>query len=245
MASRKTPKMRWAALALLLAAGALAVLKPGWIVAMLANLSPDVMYFAQTQEPVVALTIDDGPDPVATPKILDILKQHDARATFFLISSRIPGNEEVVARTVEEGHELANHLTTDEPSIVLSPSDFERQLLEAHDVLSAFSDVRWFRPGSGWYNVQMLSILDEHDYRCALGSVYPFDPQIPSSWFTAHYVLWNVKPGAIIVLHDYGARGERTVSALATILPELDRRGFRVVTLSELLDSVDPHLGLR
>jgi len=208
-----------------------------WIVAELAKRSPEVVYFVETQEPVVALTIDDGPDPVTTPKILDVLSQHDARATFFLITNRIPGNEDVVIRLVEENHELANHLTTNEPSIRLAPSDFERQLLESHEVLSRFSDVRWFRPGSGWYNTAMLSILHKHNYRCVLGSVYPFDPQLASSWFAACYVLWNIRPGSIIVLHDYGARGERTASALATILPELNRRGLRVVTLSELLDS--------
>lgn len=214
-----------------------AMFQPDWIVSILAKRSPEVLYFVETKEPVVALTIDDGPDPVATPKILDLLRQHDARATFFLITNRIPGNEEIVVRTTEESHELANHLTTDEPSILLPPSEFERQLLEAHHVLSCFSDVHWFRPGSGWYNAAMLSILRKHGYRCALGSVYPFDPQLPSSWFATHYILWNVRPGSIIVLHDHGARGERTASALATILPELSGRGFRVVTLSELLDS--------
>jgi len=214
----------------------LAVFQPDWIVATLAKRSPEVIYFVETQKPVVALTIDDGPDPVATPKILDVLRQHNAHATFFLITSRIPGNEDIVVRTVEENHELANHLTADEPSIRLSPSDFEHQLLESHDVLSRFSDVRWFRPGSGWYNAAMLSILQEHDYRCVLGSVYPFDPQIASPWFAVRYILWNVRPGSIIVLHDYGARGERTVSVLATILPELNRRGFHVVTLSDLLN---------
>ncbi len=74
---------------------------------------------------------------------------------------------------------------------------------------------------------------------CALGSVHPFDPQIASARFSARYILSNVRPGSIIILHDYGARGERTLTALATILPELDRRGFRVVTLSELLE-VEP-----
>jgi peptidoglycan/xylan/chitin deacetylase (PgdA/CDA1 family) len=216
--------------------GALVALQPDWIVATLAKRSPEVVYSVETQDPVVALTIDDGPDPVVTPKILDVLKRHDARATFFLITSRIPGNEGVVVRMVEEDHELANHLTADEPSIRLAPSDFEHQLLESHDALSKFADVRWFRPGSGWYDAAMLSILHKHGYRCVLGSVYPFDPQLPSSWFAAHYVLWNVRPGSIIVLHDHGARGERTASALTTILPELNRRGFRVVTLSELLE---------
>lgn len=215
---------------------AFTVLQPDWIVSTLAKRSPEVVYFVETEEPVVALTIDDGPDSVTTPKILDVLRQHDAHATFFLITNSIPGNEEVVRRIVEENHELGNHLTADQPSIRLSLSDFERQLLEAHNALSKFSDVHWFRPGSGWYNAAMLSVLHKHDYRCVLGSVHPFDPQIASSWFAAHYVLWNVQPGSIIVLHDHGTRGERTASALATILPELDQRGFRVATLSELLD---------
>ena len=80
----------------------------------------------------------------------------------------------------------------------------------------------------------MLSIIHSHGYRCALGSVYPFDPQIPSSWFIKRHVLRGVQPGSIIVLHDRGARGERTIAVLGAILPELKRRGFRVVTLSEL-----------
>jgi peptidoglycan/xylan/chitin deacetylase (PgdA/CDA1 family) len=236
MASRKALQVGSAIISFTLIAGVVLVFQPDKVVAILAKHSPDVVYLVDTQEPVVALTIDDGPDPVGTPRILDVLRQHDAHATFFLITSRIPGNEEIVVHTVEEGHELANHLTTDDPSIVLPPAEFERQLLESHRALSRFSDAHWFRPGSGWYNAEMLSILHQHGYRCALGSVYPFDPQIPSTWFASHYVLRNVRPGSIIVLHDYGARGERTASALATILPELNRRGFRVVTLSELQD---------
>jgi len=236
MAPRKRLKLGSAVLTLILIAGGIAVLQPDWVIEILAKRSPEVVYCAETEEPVVALTIDDGPDSVATPKILDVLKQYSARATFFLITDHIPGNEEIVIRTVKEGHELANHLTTDDPSILLDVSEFEGQLLEAHDVLSEFADVRWFRPGSGWYNADMLSVLHKHNYQCALGSVYPFDSQIPSSWFAAQYVLSNVQPGSIIVLHDYGARGERTVTALTAILPELDRRGFRVVTLSELMD---------
>ncbi|MHC1600401.1 MAG: chitin deacetylase family protein [Candidatus Methanospirareceae archaeon] len=213
------------------------VLRQGWIVKILAKRSPEVLYFVETQEPVVALTIDDGPDPAATSEILDVLRQYDARATFFLITDHISGNEEILICMVKEGHELANHLTADQPSIRLAPSEFERQLLVAHETLSRYSDVVWFRPGGGWYNTAMLSILKNHGYRCALGSVYPFDAKIGFSGFAARYVLWNVQPGSIIILHDHGARGKRTASALATILPELNRRGFRVVPLSELAAS--------
>ena len=83
----------------------------------------------------------------------------------------------------------------------------------------------------------MLSILSKHGYRCALGSVYPFDAKIGFSGFAARHVLWNVRPGSIIILHDHGARGKRTASTLATILPELDAEGFRIVPLSKLAAS--------
>jgi len=224
-------------LALLLAAAGVFLFRPGWIVALLSRPYPQVLYYVHTDQPVVALTFDDGPDALTTPGILDVLKQHDARATFFLISGRVAANEDLVARTVEEGHELGNHLTTDEPSILLDTAEFERQLLASHQVLAQFGEVRWFRPGSGWHDARMLAILEKHGYRCTLGSVYPFDPQIPLWWFAARYVLWNVRPGAVIVLHDHGGRGMRTAAALATVLPELSRRGLRVVTLSELVAS--------
>lgn len=180
MASRKTLQIASVIISPILVVGAVLAFQPAWIVSILAKHSPEVLYLVDTQEPVVALTIDDGPDPIGTPRILDVLKQYDAHATFFLITSRIPGNEEIVVHAVEEGHELANHLTADGRSILLSPSEFEQRLLGAHNLLSRFSEVRWFRPGSGWYNDAMLSTLRKHGYRCVLGSVYPFDPQIPS-----------------------------------------------------------------
>jgi len=74
------------------------VLRQGWIVKILAKRSLEVLYFVETQEPVVALTIDDGPDPVATPEILDVLRQHDARATFFLITDFHSDNHNTIRR---------------------------------------------------------------------------------------------------------------------------------------------------
>lgn len=208
--------------------------QPEWLLSRLRRRSPDVLYSVETQAPIVALTIDDGPDASSSPLILDILEEYRARATFFLISEHIPGNEVIVERMIAEGHELGNHLTADEPSINLSPQDFEQELLEADKILSRFMDVQWIRPGSGWYNQGMLATIKKYGYQCALGSVYPYDPQLGFSWFSANYVLWKVKPGAVIVLHDYDTRGHRTAKALEIILPELEERGYQVVTLSEL-----------
>jgi peptidoglycan/xylan/chitin deacetylase (PgdA/CDA1 family) len=183
---------------------------------------------------VVALTLDDGPDPVHTPAILNLLREHDARATFFFISGNVPGAERVVAEVVAQGHELGNHLTRDEPSIRLSPSAFVAAMREAGAVLSQFGLVLWLRPGSAWYNDAMLDAIEREGYRCALGSVYPYDPHVPMVRLTAAYILANTSPGAVIVLHEGGARGARTARVLGRVLPVLRARGYRVVTLSEL-----------
>ncbi|MBM3144367.1 MAG: peptidoglycan-N-acetylglucosamine deacetylase [Chloroflexi bacterium] len=215
--------------------GGLVLLQPEWIFSRLRQRSPEVLYTVDTQKLLVALTIDDGPDANTTPILLDILEEHRAHATFFLISERVAGNEALVRRMIDEGHEIGNHMTEDEPSIRLSIDEFEEKLVQADEVLSAFGDVHWLRPGSGWHNDEMLAVMEKHGYHCALGSVYPYDPHVGSAWFASRYILWKIKPGDIIVLHDHQARGRRTAKALETILPELARRGYQVVTLSSLV----------
>ena len=240
---RAWPKItKWTTLGSLAAASAGAavlLLQPHWLVDVLARRSPRVLYFVDTDEPLVALTLDDGPDPQTTPLILDVLERYEARATFFLISDRVRGNEGLVRRMVEAGDELGNHMTQDRPSSRLSSARFEAALLEADSVLSRFGDVRWFRPGGGRYSDAMLSIIEARGYRCALGSVYPYDATIPFSSFAVQHVLRSVRPGSVIILHDYGERGARTAAALRRILPELWRRGLRSVTLSELVAAAE------
>ncbi len=208
---------------------------PNWLLDAIATLHPGCLYRVEVGEPTVALTIDDGPDPVTTPGILAELARHRSRATFFLISERVTGRESVVRSLAGAGHELGNHLTRDEPSIGLSRGGFEQALLQAHEVLSAFGPVRWVRPGSGWYSQAMIATIERHGYRCALGSVYPFDAAVPSARWAAGYILRTVRPGAVIILHEGERRGGRAIEVLRVVLPELERRGYRVVTLSELV----------
>ena len=168
-----------------------------------------------------------------------MLESNAARATFFVITDRIPGNEALVKRIVESGHELGNHLTQDEPSVDLDPETFERELVRSHEALSAYASPRWFRPGSGWHDDRMLEVLERHGYRMALASDYPLDAHIPWSGFARRFLLWRAKPGAVMLLHDAEGRGERTAETLAAVLPELRRRGYRVVSLSELVALAD------
>jgi peptidoglycan/xylan/chitin deacetylase (PgdA/CDA1 family) len=220
---------------LLIATGAVLGTAPGWLIERLARWYPGCLYQVPTQERLVGLTIDDGPDPASTPLILNELRRHDARATFFLITDRLQGQEPLVGRLMAEGHELGNHFTRDRPSILLSPRAFEADLLRSHRELAPWGRLLWARPASGWYSQAMIGVMQRHGYRCALGSVYPFDATIPSvAWATRH-ILRNARPGAIVVLHDGGSRGRRTARVLAEVLPELRRRGYRVVSLSELV----------
>jgi peptidoglycan/xylan/chitin deacetylase (PgdA/CDA1 family) len=220
---------------LLVVSGAVIWTAPEWLLQRLTRWYPGCLYQVATDEPLVALTIDDGPDPASTPLILTELRRQDSRATFFLITDRLRGQEALVRRLVEEGHELGNHFTRDRPSIRLSLPAFEADLLQAHQELAPWGRPRWARPGSGWYSQTMIGVLQRHGYRCALGSIYPFDTTIPSAVWATGYILRNVRPGAIIVLHDGGSRGRRTARVLAEVLPELRRRGYRVVSLSELV----------
>ena len=213
------------------------MLQPRWILNRLMARSPEVLYAVETEQKLIALTIDDGPDPHTTGAILDILAQHDAKATFFVLIDRINGHEVLLERMISEGHELGNHLLQDTPSIRHPALEFDDRLHLAHETLSRFADIRWFRPGSGWYNSDMIRSLERYQYRLALGSIYPFDAHIPSSWFAARYILWRAEPGAIIVLHDYGERGMRTIDTLSFTLPRLKARGYQIVTLSQLLDA--------
>ena len=195
---------------------------------------PRVLYAASVRERVVALTLDDAPDPATTPALLTVLRRHEARATFFVISERIRGNEPLLAEIVAQGHELGNHMERDEPSIELDEDEFEVGLVRATRALTPFGKVRWFRPGSGYYDDAMLDIVERHGLRCALGLVYPIDAHVPWSWFARTWIRWRVEAGAVIILHDGGKTGARTAETLDKVLPWLRERDYRVVTLTEL-----------
>ena len=194
----------------------------------------EVLFHVNTTEKVIALTIDDGPHPELTPAILDVLAEYDVPATFFVIGSQVPGNEDLMRRIVAEGHELGNHLMSDKRSIGLDPDEFERQLANAHRLITPFGPVRWFRPGSGWYNERMLQQIRPYNYRCVIGFVYPYDAQVHSVEFASSYILGNTVPGSIIILHDGKEDRQATVNILHWIIPALQKRGYRFATLSGL-----------
>jgi peptidoglycan/xylan/chitin deacetylase (PgdA/CDA1 family) len=200
---------------------------------------PGVVFHFETERKMVALTIDDGPDAETTGRILDVLGEHGAGATFFMIGNRVAGNESLLARVRDEGHELGNHGKADRPSILLSSGGLEEDMRGTHEILSRYGEVRWFRPGWGPYTGSMVAMAASMGYGTALGGVFPYDVFIPSSGFQEKYILDHVKPGSIILVHDGGGRGKRTAATLEAVLPQLRERGYEIVTLSELAEAVE------
>jgi peptidoglycan-N-acetylglucosamine deacetylase len=198
--------------------------------------SDEVLFRAHTHDKVIALTIDDGPHAELTPAILDVLAEQAVPATFFIIGGQVSGNEEVMRRMVAEGHELGNHLMSDQRSITLDEAEFARQLAETHALIAPFGPVRWFRPGSGFYNARMLEQIRPYHYHCVVGSIYPYDAQFHSVEFATSYILGNVQPGSIIVLHDGDCERQGTVEILRRIIPALRKRGYNFATLSALAE---------
>ncbi|KAJ9130625.1 Chitooligosaccharide deacetylase [Pleurostoma richardsiae] len=206
---------------------------------------PDVLWEVTlpAEKKLVALTLDDAPSDY-TREILALLKENDARATFFVIGSQTSGRESTLRDMVRDGHELGNHAMYDEAARTLSDGELEDQIRAVQVMLREAYRAegeqgpphQYFRPGSGFFSDRMRALLDRLGFRLVLGSIYPHDPQIKYWWLNARHILSMLRPGAIIVCHD---RRSWTLPMLRKALPEMNRRGYRVVTVTELLQEAD------
>lgn len=198
-------------------------------------LPGDAVFTVDTAEPVAALTFDDGPHPDTTPGLLDVLRAHGARATFFVTGEHALAYPDLVARIVAEGHELGNHLMRDEPSVRLPAAEFRRQLGAVTTLLARYGPVRWFRPGSGWYTPRMLRDAARLGLRCVLGTVAVSNDGGPDDGLLAGRVLRRIHAGSVAVLHEGTPRRRGVAATTSEVLAGLDRRGMRAVTVTGLV----------
>jgi peptidoglycan/xylan/chitin deacetylase (PgdA/CDA1 family) len=215
-------------------AGLIVLRPPRWFQQAAQRPLPSVLMHVATDSLAVALTIDDAPSPEVTPGILDALRRHGARATFFVIGSHAERYPDLVDAIRADGHELANHLYFDRPSIRLDDEEFVHRLRQTDALIRPAGPLKWCRPGSGWVDDRMVELLHQEGYRACLASVYPLDLVAPR-WLTEWQFMTNAQPGAILVLHDGGSERVGTIETLEAILPRLAAEGYRVVTVSELV----------
>lgn len=199
-------------------------------------LGPVATTFA-TREKEVWLTIDDGPDPRDTREILDALRRHSARATFFVKGSRALDDPELVRAMAEEGHGVANH-SHDHPSATfwcLPPSAIRREIDRCNAAISAIlgAPPSLFRAPVGMKNPFVHPALDARGMKIVAWTARGFDGVDGFDLdATVERVLRDVTPGAIVLLHQ-GVRGADGALASARcierILEGLDARGLRCV----------------
>ena len=200
---------------------------------------PDVVFHTNIKQKLLALTIDDAPSEY-TKSILEILRANDAKATFFVIGSQVPGYEHTLRDIVAAGSELGNHAMHDEPSKSLNDAELRSQIRAVDNVIEEAYKAcdrqmpRYFRPGSGFFSTRMRRLVKSMGYRMILGDIYPHDPQIPFWRVNAWHILSILKPGGIIICHD---RRSWTIPMLKKVLPQIKKKGYRVVTVTELLEA--------
>lgn len=206
----------------------------------LQNKYPDVMlYKANTNNKVIALTFDDGPDERFTPPILDVLKKHDVKATFFLLGSRIMKYPHVAKRIVEEDHSIGSH-TYWHPDLTKTGVDnlvWEIEENEKEIELATKTKTNLFRAPYGAMNESLVEKLGEMDYRGIGWSVDSEDWRNLSAEKVKKNILADVHPGAIILMHSAGHWTQDltgTVDALDEVIPMLKKKGYEFITVPEM-----------
>ena len=186
------------------------------------------VYELDPAQRVVALTIDDGPDPKYTPAVLDLLQQHGIRATFFLIGENAVEHPDLVREIADRGHHIANHTWTHPDLRHMSEGAVRDELERTSDLLHRTTGrlPTWFRaPGGDWSPVS-LKVAADLGLRNMGWSVDPRDWSRPGTPAIIDTILKEVRPGAIVLNHDCGGDRSQTVAALKTYLPTLIDSGY-------------------
>jgi len=196
-----------------------------------------------TVDKLVALTLDDGPTAEFTPQILETLRQHDVKATFFLIGGDIAQAPEAARMIAAAGHEIGNH-SYSHRRMVFKTGPWIREEIERTDVLiraSGYQGTIHFRSPYGKRFVSLPRYLAQTNRQNVFFDVEPeSDPAIDANAeLLVRHVLEETRPGSIILLHPMYAERGRTRSALPAIIAGLKERGFRFVTVTELIAARD------
>ena len=193
------------------------------------------------KDKVIALTFDDGPHPKYTNEILNILNKYDAKATFFVLGKFAEAYPEIIKRQWEEGHEIGNHTYSHININKVSKEKLQEEYEKTQNIIYSLTKnkPKLFRPPYGSFDEKTMDIVEMHNSIIVLWSAHQDskDWSNPEVEQIVNTTLSNIKNGDIILFHDYVYYDEsHTVEALNRILPELKNRGYKFVTISQLID---------
>ncbi len=171
------------------------------------------------------LTFDDGPHPVYTPQILDILARHQARATFFVIGQLAAYYPDLIQRIIDEGHTLANHTWNHDILPNLTLEEFEETISRTWTVLGEHG-TPCLRPPNYSIDSDTLQRLQGLGIRLIMGTVRSGDWNRPGADVIVWRILQGAAPDAVVVLHDGGGDRSQTVEALRSVLDQLQSQNY-------------------
>ena len=199
--------------------------------------STRLLWRALTDEPVLALTFDDGPGPRFTAPLLDALEAEDVRATFFLVGERARQHPDLVRRQVAAGHQLGNHSWNHSDLSMMSREQVRRQLRRTNDALAELGGQvpTVLRPPWGRISGTVMHVAAEQHLDVAVWDVRLLERERDAPGNVRH-VLDELRPGMVLLAHDAGpGPHEVGLAALPGIVQGARARGFRFVTVSEML----------
>ncbi len=189
---------------------------------------------------MIALTFDDGPHPRYTEQILDILKKHDARATFFVIGENIEYYDKgILKRIIDGGHEIGNHTFNHGHTKQMSEQDFLADVNACHQLVKERYgyEMNIFRPPEGYIDNKVKKAAEELGYSIILWSIDTRDWEHTASSAIVGNIERHAGNGDIILMHDYVSGKSTTLDSLDKIIPKLKAEGYKFVTVSELINT--------
>jgi peptidoglycan/xylan/chitin deacetylase (PgdA/CDA1 family) len=190
--------------------------------------------------PFIAMTFDDGPSEKLTPRLLDLLAAHHIRATFFVIGQNVADHPDIVARALREGHEIGNHSWSHPNLGKMSDDGVRRELRKTDDAIKEAIGKRptLMRPPYGSITTRQKHwIHDEFGYDIILWDVDPLDWKRPGPTVVCNRILRETRAGSIVLSHDIHPG---TIEAMPTTFDQLKAKGFKFVTVSELIAMATP-----
>ncbi|MBP1930107.1 polysaccharide deacetylase family protein [Ammoniphilus resinae] len=200
----------------------------------------EIVWEVPTNQKVICLTFDDGPDPKYTPEILKLLGKYQAKGTFFVTGNKVEQHPEIVLQQVLEGHEIANHSYSHRYISKMSSKELEEEILKTENIIKQVTGQvpKLYRPPGGFYNETVVNAAKGNGYTVVLWS-WRHDTKDwanPGVDKIIKKVVKNAQNGDIVLFHDHGGNRKQTINALKEILPQLQKRGYRFITVSDLLN---------
>lgn len=201
----------------------------------------DLIYRVETHEKLVALTFDDGPSRQATPKILDILDEANIKATFYLVGESMEKYFEHTRNIVNKGHEIGNHSYSHQRMVFKTPAFVANEIETTNELIrkAGYADEIHFRPPYGKKLFTLPYYLYKQNITTVIWDVEPdsaLDKDASPSQLS-DYAINNTQPGSIILMHVMFKSRVNSMAAVPAIIKGLQAKGYRFVTVSELMAS--------